>query len=234
MSKLTGKTAYVTGSGRGIGRAVALKLAQEGANIVINDLDENVARNVVAEIEALGSKAIAVTGSVTEDGFAERFINTGLERFGGVDIIVNNAGYTWDALIGKMSDEQFDAMIDVHVKAPFRILRAASHFIRASAKEEAERGEEVFRKVVNISSVAGTGGNIGQSNYSTAKSAVLGLTKTLAKEWGRSRVNVNCVAFGLIGTRLTEAVEEKQQVEIDGNTIELGIPAKVAKVDWTD
>ena len=229
MKKLEGKIAYVTGSGRGIGRAVALKLASEGASLVVNDLDAQPAQQVVTEIQNLGSEAIAVNGSVTSSDFAGRFIQSGLDRFGGIDIIVNNAGYTWDSMIGKMSDEQFDAMIDVHVKAPFQILRAASDFIRSSAKAEAEAGQEEFRRVVNISSVAGTGGNVGQANYSSAKSAVLGLTKAMSKEWGPSKVNVNCVAFGLIETRLTEAVEEKQRVEIDGNQIELGIPAKVAQ-----
>ena len=227
MSKLTGKVAYVTGSGRGIGRAVALKLASEGASVVVNDLDEAPANDVVDEITSAGGKALAVVGSVTEDGFAERFINAGIDTFGGVDIIVNNAGYTWDSMIHKMSDEQFDAMIDVHLKAPFQILRAASGFIRNAAAEEAAEEREVVRKVVNISSVAGTGGNIGQANYSSAKSGVIGLTKSLAKEWGRLKVNVNCVAFGFIATRLTEATDEKKSVTVDGNEVALGIPNKV-------
>lgn len=228
MSKLAGKTAYVTGSGRGIGRAVALKLASEGARVVVNDLDSEPAEEVVAAIRAAGGEAVAVVGSVTADGFAERFIATGMQSFGGIDIIVNNAGYTWDSMIGKMTDEQFDAMMDVHVKAPFRILRAAADPIRAAAKAEAEEGREIFRKVVNISSVAGVGGNIGQANYASAKSAVVGLTKTLAKEWGRLKVNVNCVAFGYIGTRLTEATEEKKQIVIGNARIDIGLPPKVA------
>lgn len=229
MTKLAEKTAYVTGSGRGIGRALALKLASEGASVVVNDMDAGPAQEVVAEIEQSGGKAVAVVGSVTEDGFAERFITTGIETFGGVDIIVNNAGYTWDAFIGKMTDEQFDAMIDVHLKAPFRILRAASGFIRKAAEAEAAEGREVFRKVVNISSVAGTGGNPGQTNYSSAKSGILGMTKTLAKEWGRMKVNVNCVAFGYIETRLTEASDEKKQIDVNGNAIPVGIPSKMAR-----
>lgn len=229
MSKLAGKTAYVTGSGRGIGRAVALKLAAEGARVVVNDLDSDPAEEVVAAIRARGGEAVAVVGSVTAEEFPERFISTGLETFGGIDIIVNNAGYTWDSMIGKMSDEQFDAMMDVHVKAPFRILRAAADPIRKAAKAEAEEGREVFRKVVNISSVAGVSGNIGQANYSSAKSAVVGLTKSLAKEWGRLKVNVNCVAFGYIGTRLTEATEEKKQITVGNNRIDIGLPPKVAQ-----
>lgn len=229
MQELAGKTAYVTGSGRGIGRAVALKLASRGAAVVVNDLDAEPAEAVVAEIRAMGGKAVAVPGSVTADGFAETFIQTGIDSFGGVDIIVNNAGYTWDALIGKMTDQQFDAIMDVHVKAPFRILRAASAFIREASAAEAAEGREVFRKVVNISSVAGTGGNAGQANYSSAKSAVLGLTRTLAKEWGRMKVNVNCVAFGYIETRLTEATDDKKQIEVQGEKIAVGIPSKVAR-----
>ena len=227
MRKLDEKVAYVTGSGRGIGRAVALKLASEGARLVVNDLDKEPADEVVAEIRAAGGEAVAVVGSVTEVGFAARFINTGIETFGGVDIIVNNAGYTWDSMIHKMSDDQFDAMIDVHLKAPFQILRAASEFIRNAAAEETAESREVFRKVVNISSVAGTGGNVGQANYSSAKSGVIGLTKTLAKEWGRLKVNVNCVAFGFIDTRLTEATDDKKTIVIEGNEVAIGIPKKV-------
>ncbi|MFC4272715.1 SDR family oxidoreductase [Sneathiella chungangensis] len=227
MKKLTGKVAYVTGSGRGIGRAVALKLAREGANVVVNDLDQEPAEEVVGAINAIGGKAIAVVGSVTDEGFGDKFISSGLEAFGGIDIIVNNAGYTWDAHVHKMSDEQFDAMIDVHLKAPFRIMRAASPYIRAQADKEAIEGREVFRKIVNISSIAGTGGNVGQINYSSAKSGVLGMTKTMAKEWGRLKVNVNCVAFGFIRTRLTEATNEKKTIVVEGNEVGIGIPEKL-------
>ncbi|MDF2366872.1 SDR family NAD(P)-dependent oxidoreductase [Sneathiella sp.] len=227
MSKLQGKVAYVTGSGRGIGREVALKLAREGAKVVVNDLDAEPAEEVVSAIKANGGEAIAVPGSVTEASFAENFINAGIDAFGGVDIIVNNAGYTWDALVHKMSDEQFDAMIDVHLKAPFQIIRAASGFIRAQADKEAAEGREVFRKIVNISSIAGTGGNAGQINYSSAKSGVLGMTKTMAKEWGRLKVNVNCVAFGFIQTRLTEATNEKKTIVVEGNEVGIGIPEKL-------
>lgn len=227
MSKLDGKAAYITGSGRGIGQELALKLAQEGANIVVNDLEAEAAQETVDMIKDIGADAIAVVGSVTDDGFAEKFIQSGIDAFGGVDIIINNAGYTWDSLIGKMSDKQFDAMLDVHLKAPFRILRAASEFFKTSAKQEALEGREVFRKVVNISSIAGTGGNVGQANYSSAKSGVLGLTKSLAKEWGRYKVNVNCVAFGFIETRLTQAAEQKKVLNIEGNQVEVGLPPKV-------
>lgn len=226
--KLKGKTAYVTGAGRGIGRAVALKLAEEGANIVLNDLDREPADEVTQAISALGGTTLPVVGSVTEEGFADHFVQQGLEVFGDIDIIVNNAGYTWDAFIANMSDAQFDAMIDVHVKAPFRVLRAAAPYIRQRAEAEAARGEEVFRKVVNVSSIAGLGGNPGQANYAAGKAAVVGLTKTLAKEWGRFKVNVNCAAFGFIETRLTETRDTKEQVIVDGNAVGVGIPKAAA------
>jgi 3-oxoacyl-[acyl-carrier protein] reductase len=161
---------------------------------------------------------------VTEPDFPERFVAAALDAFGGVDIIVNNAGYTWDNVIQKMTDDQFDAILDVHLRAPFRILRAASGFIRDAAKREAAEGRERFRKVVNISSVSGTVGNAGQANYSAAKAGVIGLTRALAKEWGRYRVNVNAVAFGLIETRLTTApAHGGATIDIEGRTIPVGI-----------
>lgn len=224
MSKLQGKVAIISGSGRGIGRALALKLAGDGAQVVVNDLDSASAEETVAAIKAMGGKAVACVGSVTEADFGDRFVATALQNFGGLDIIVNNAGYTWDNVIHKMSDEQFDAMLDVHVKAPFRILRAAAEPIRAFAKKEAEEGREVFRKVVNISSVAGLQGNAGQVNYSSAKAALTGMTKTLCREWGRYKVNVNCVAFGFIKTRLTQPLSGDQAtIDIKGREINVGV-----------
>ncbi|ASC67136.1 3-oxoacyl-ACP reductase [Achromobacter denitrificans] len=224
MSKLTGKSAIVTGSGRGIGREVALKLASEGASVVVNDLDADPAHEVVERIRALGGVAVPCVGSVTATDFAERVVGTAVEQFGGIDIVVNNAGYTWDNVIQKMTDEQWYAILDCHLTAPFRILRAAYPVISAAAKAEAAEGREVFRKVVNISSIA-AGGNVGQSNYSTAKSGILGLTKTLAREWGRLKVNVNAVAFGHIETRLTAplAGAESKTVNIEGREIRVGI-----------
>ena len=225
MGKLAGKVAIISGSGRGIGRALALKLASEGANVVVNDLDAGPAAETVAAIKAAGGKAVACVGNVTAEDFGERFVKMAIDTFGGLDIIINNAGYTRDAVIQKQTDEQFQSMLDVHVLAPFRILRAAAEPIRLMAKEEAAAGREVIRKVVNISSMAGTNGNAGQVNYSSAKSALVGMTKTLSKEWGRYKVCVNCVAFGFIETRLTKAMDDPEtQIEIEGKTIQAGVP----------
>ncbi len=224
MKKLEGKVALVSGSGRGIGREIARKLASEGARVVINDLDDAPVREAVSELESIGAEAVACVGSVTDADFGTRFVKTALETYGGVDIIVNNAGYTWDSVIQKMTDEQWYAMIDVHVTGPFRILRAAADFLRAQARKEAGEGLEVFRKVVNVSSTSGLMGNPGQANYSAAKAGIIGLTKALSKEWGRYRVNVNSVAFGLIKTRLTDAAAgDGATIDVAGNTIKVGI-----------
>ena len=230
MGKLDGKVALVSGSGRGIGREVALKLASEGAYIVINDLDAEPAAETQAAIEAAGGKAVICLGSVTAVDFADRFVRTAMDAFGGLDIIVNNAGYTWDSVVQKMTDEQWYAMIDVHLTAPFRILRAAAPIIRELAKKDAEAGIENFRKVVNISSLAGVCGNAGQINYAAGKAGILGMTKTMAKEWGRFKVNVNAVAFGFIRTRLTEATAGTgASVEIEGRKIKVGMSADLVK-----
>jgi 3-oxoacyl-[acyl-carrier protein] reductase len=228
--KLEGQVALVSGSGRGIGREIALKLASEGARVVINDLDAEPAQRTVADIVAAGGQAVACAGSVTEAGFAERFVGTALENYGGLDIIVNNAGYTWDNVVQKMSDEQWEAMLAVHLTAPFRVLRAAAQFIREASKREAEEGRDVFRKVVNISSTSGVYGNAGQANYAAAKAGINGLTKAMAKEWGRYKVNVNSVAFGLIRTRLTEAdASAGATINVQGNEIRVGVNPQILK-----
>lgn len=221
--KLEGKVALITGSGRGIGRSIALKLAAEGARVVVNDLDEAPALEVVEAIRQAGGQAVACVGSVTAPDFAERFVGTAVSEFKGLDIIVNNAGYTWDNVVQKMTDEQWYAMMDVHLTAPFRILRAAQPVIRALSKQEKDAGQIVVRKVVNISSVAGLFGNAGQTNYSTAKAGITGMTQTLAKEWGRMNVTVNCVAYGFIKTRLTVSAESDSTANIDGRDIKVGV-----------
>jgi 3-oxoacyl-[acyl-carrier protein] reductase len=225
--KLAGKVAIVSGSGRGIGRATALKLATEGACVVVNDMDPDPARSVVEEIQKSGGTAAACIGSVTEQAFADRFVSAAYDEFGRLDIIVNNAGYTWDGVIQKMTDEQFDAMLDVHLRAPFRILRAASGPWREAAKREAEEGREVFRKVVNVTSTSGVHGNAGQVNYAAGKAGIIGITKTLAREWGRYKVNVNAVGFGYIVTRMTQAVEGGlRTLDIGGRQLPAGIPTR--------
>ena len=220
---LDGKVALVSGSGRGIGRAIALKFAAQGARLVVNDLDAAPAEEVAAEIRAAGGQAVVCAGSVTAPDFAERFIGSAVNSYQGLDIIVNNAGYTWDNVIQKMNDEQWYAILDCHLTAPFRILRAAQPVIRKLSKAEQEAGRPVVRKVVNISSVAGVFGNAGQANYAAAKAGIVGLTQTLAKEWGRMNVTVNAVAYGLIKTRLTVSANEGATENIDGRDIKVGV-----------
>jgi len=225
VKKLEGKVALVTGSGRGIGQAIALKLASEGARVVVNDIDSAPAEESIRKIEELGSDAAACVGDVTATDFGARMVKTALDSFGAIDIIVNNAGYAWDSVVQKMTDEQWYAMIDVHATAPFRILRAASDYFRDAAKKDKEAGRTVNRKVVNISSIAGMFGNAGQTGYSAAKAAVIGITRTLAKEWGRYNVNVNCVAFGLIQTRMTVAIGAGEaSARVGEREIRMGVP----------
>ena len=209
MALLAGKVAIITGSGRGIGRAAAELFAREGARVVVNDMDEAPAREAAEALRGLGGEAAVCAGSVTEAGFPERLIQTALAAFGRLDIIVNNAGFTWDAVIHKMTDEQWDAILDLHLKAPFRIIRAAAPSLRETAKAEAAAtGRAACRKIINVSSTSGVAGNAGQANYSAAKMGVVGLTKTLAKEWGQFNITVNAVAYGFIDTRLTQDKEK--------------------------
>jgi len=224
---LDGKAAIVTGSARGIGRATAELLAENGARVVINDLDADVAEQAAGEIQG---ETTVFAGDLTQPGVPDELVKKALDDFGQIDIIVNNAGYTWDGVVHKMTDEQFQAMLDIHLIAPFRIVRAAAPYLRDAAKKEKEAGEEVFRKIVNVSSISGTMGNAGQANYSSAKSAVVGLTKTLAKEWGQFKINVNAVAFGFVETRLTAAKEGAETIERGGEKIQLGIPEQMRQM----
>ena len=224
MAVLEGRAALITGSGRGIGRAAAALLVEHGASVLVNDLDAEAAERAASE---LGERAVAFAGNVVEHGVAEAMVARAVEAFGRLDIVVNNAGYTWDGVIHRMTDEQFQAMLDVHTVAPFRVLRAAAPHMRDAAKAELEAGgTPIFRKVVNVSSISGLMGNAGQVNYAAGKAGLIGLTKTLAREWGQFLINVNAVAFGFVETRLTAAKEDAGTLEIDGREIALGIPAQ--------
>jgi 3-oxoacyl-[acyl-carrier protein] reductase len=221
---LVGKSAIVTGSGRGIGRSIAKLFADHGASVVINDLDAEVAETTAREITDAGGRAVVCDGSVTDAQFPDRLVKTAVDAFGGIDILVNNAGYTWDAVIQNMTDEQWYAMIDVHLTAPFRIIRAATPYMREVAKKEISEGRRVHRKIINVSSTSGVAGNPGQVNYSAGKMGIVGVTKTMAKEWGRFNINVNAVAYGFIETRLTQAKEKQEKINVGGKEVELGIP----------
>ncbi len=222
--RLVDKVAIVTGSGRGIGREIALKLAGDGARLVVNDIDDAPALETVAAIQGMGGEAMAFVGDVAAPDFGERIVARTLERYGDIHIIVNNAGYIWNTTIQKNTDEQWYAMLDVHVTAPFRLLRAAAEHIRAAARQEQAEGRVVVRKVVNISSISGIYGAATQVSYAAAKSAVVGITRTLCKEWGRYNVNVNAVAFGLIATRLTQKWEGgKASIDVGGREFNVGL-----------
>src|SRR5437773_2919932 len=221
MKVLEDKVAIVTGSARGIGRATAELLSEHGAKVLINDLDGDVAEQTASEIDG---DTLVFAGDLTGEGVPDQLVQKVIDEWGKVDILVNNAGYTLDAPIHKMSDEWFQKMLDIHSVVPFRMCRAVAPHMREPAKKEREDGREVFRKIVNVSSISGTMGNAGQANYSSGKSAVVGLTKTLAKEWGQFKINVNAVAFGFIETRLTAAKEDSNVMEIGGEKVQHGIP----------
>jgi 3-oxoacyl-[acyl-carrier protein] reductase len=236
MNQLDGKIAIVTGSGRGIGQQIALRLARDGADIVVNDLDDAPAAETVRLVEALGRRAVTCNGDVTAPDFGERIIQTAGEQLGGVHILVNNAGYTLDSVIQKMTDEQWYAILDVHATAPFRIMRAFAKHIRAVVPTEQAAGHRIVRKVVNISSGSGVLGNAGQINYSAAKAALIGMTKTMAKEWGRYTVTVNCVAFGMIDTRLTKPLADGDSgtIDVKGHAVKVGLrPERIAPLNNT-
>jgi 3-oxoacyl-[acyl-carrier protein] reductase len=227
MGVLDGKAAIVTGSARGIGRATAELLSEHGAKVLINDLDGDVAEQASSEIA--GETAV-FAGDLTKPGAPDQLVQTAVDAFGQIDIVVNNAGYTIDAPVHKMTDEHFQAMLDIHTVVPFRVIRAAAPHLREPAKSEREEGREVFRKIVNVSSTSGTFGNAGQANYSAGKAGVVGLTKTIAKEWGQFKVNVNAVAFGFIDTRLTQAKVDENTMEIGGEQVQLGIPEQMRQM----
>lgn len=220
------QVAVITGAGRGIGYATAKLFAEYGAKVVINDYDADVASQAEKELRGMGYEVVAVPGDVTDPSYPERLMKTTVDTFGKINILVNNAGYTWDGMLHKMTDKQFMAMLEVHNVAPFRLIRAASPYMREVAKQEKAEGKiPEPRCIVNVSSLSGLHGNIGQANYSTAKSGIIGLTKTVAKEWGPFGIRCNAVAFGFIETRLTQDQETGEQIEVEGEKIQLGIPS---------
>jgi 3-oxoacyl-[acyl-carrier protein] reductase len=231
MGLLEGKIAILTGSGRGIGAAAARLFAEHGAAVVVSDLDPEPAQETASAIQQAGGKAIVVAGDVTDPAFPKQLISTTIDSFGGLDIIVNNAGYTWDGVIQNMTDKQWYAMIDVHLTAPFRILREAAGYLRETAKQEqAAHGRANPRKIINVSSVSGVYGNAGQVNYSAAKAGIVGVTRTIAKEWGRFNIQANAVCYGFIETRLTAPKESGQVTQRDGEEIALGVPDQMRQM----
>lgn len=220
MKSLEGKVAIITGSGRGIGRATALRLAAGGANIVVNDVDAEPAHETEQAIRDAGSEAASMIGSVASAEVSAALVETAITRWGRLDILVNNAGVTRDAMLHRMTDEQYDLVMDVIVRGSFHCIRAAAPYLREAAKKDHAAGRSVHRKIVNVSSITGIHGAVGNANYATAKAAVIGLTKAVAREWAPYLVNCNAVAPGIIDTRMTAVREE---VGVPG----LGIPAAV-------
>jgi len=230
LGLLDGKSAIITGSARGIGRAAAELFCSEGAQVLINDLDGDVAEQASNEID--GETAV-FAGDLTKADTPVDLVKAGIDAFDKIDIIVNNAGYTWDGVVHKMTDEQFQAMLDIHTVVPFKVIRAIAPSWREAAKKEAEAGEEYFRKILNVTSISGTMGNAGQANYSSGKAGVTGLTKTIAKEWGSFKINCNAVAFGFVETRLTQAKEKGETIEAAGESgeqVALGIPEQLRQM----
>jgi 3-oxoacyl-[acyl-carrier protein] reductase len=219
---LQGKTAIVTGGGRGIGRAIVQLLTSAGANVLASDLDREALMETQSSVRDPNLFA-SIPGNLTDSEFPQQIVDAALERFHSIDIVVNCAGFSWDSVIQKTSDEQFQAMLDIHVVAPFRLLRAASGYLRETAKKEIAAGQRVMRKIVNITSISGTDGNAGQAGYGAGKAGVIGLTKTLAKEWGRYNINVNAVGFGLIQTRMTQPLKPEGKINMGGKDIPIGV-----------
>jgi len=215
---LAGQVAIITGAAQGIGRSAAIIFAKEGAKVVVSDLDEKKAQVVVEEITSFGGDAIAVGGDVGADDFPKRILDATIGKYGKLNHIVNNAGFTYDKMLHTMPDDAWDVIMKIHVRAPFRLIRAAAPYMRI-------KGNTENRSIINVSSTSGLHGNVGQLNYAAAKSAVTGFTKTIAKEWGPFGVRANTVAFGLVLTRLTAAKEAGASIEIDGKKVELGIPS---------
>ncbi|KAH9487314.1 3-oxoacyl-[acyl-carrier-protein] reductase FabG [Psilocybe cubensis] len=215
---LAGEVAIITGAGQGIGRSTAILFAKEGAKVVISDIDAKRLESVEGEIKAAGGEVLSVAGDVGADDFPKKIVDATVQKWGKINHIINNAGFTFDKMLHTTPDETFDIIMKIHVRAPFRLIRQAAPYFRL--KPEAREN----RSIINVSSTSGLHGNVGQANYAAAKAAVIGLTKTIAKEWGPFGVRANTIAFGLIHTRLTAPKEAGVTIEIDGKKVALGVP----------
>ena len=222
---LAGKTAVITGAARGIGAATATLFAREGARLVLTDLDQQPLSDTAAALSASGAEVVTIAGDVTDPDFPRTTLELSEKAFGTPDILVNNAGFTWDAIFHKMEQKQWDAILAVHLTAVYRMMQTIGGAMREKAKAELEGNSPALaRKIINLSSISGTDGNPGQANYSAAKAGVIGLTKTVAKEWGRFNIYVNAVAFGWIDTRLTRDRGQNESIQHGDEKISLGIP----------
>jgi 3-oxoacyl-[acyl-carrier protein] reductase len=219
------QVALITGAGRGIGASTAKLFGRHGCAVVVNDLDASAAEDVRCAIAAAGGRASVCIGDVTADGFADRLVSHAIREFGQLNHVVNNAGFCWDSMVHKMSDEAWDSVLACHGRGPFRLLRAAAPHLRGPAKAELDAGLPLSpRSVINVTSTSGLHGNPGQANYAFAKAGLVGLTKTLAREWGPLGIRCNAVAFGLISTRLTGAAGAGGSVKVGGHDVPQGLP----------
>ena len=230
---LENKIAIVTGAARGIGNATVELLVTYGARVLMTDIDGDALTEASAGIRKKDDQVAVLTGDVTDSCFPEKVVNATLERFGGLDILINNAGYPWPNPVHEMTDQQWRAMLDCHLTAPFQIIRAAAGVLLDAAKKESAAGSVRPRKIVNVSSVAGTRGLAGAANYAAAKAGILGLTKSLAREWAPFNIQANAVAFGQIATRITGPVEDGVKIRRNDTDIPLGIPSQFRKV-WSE
>ncbi len=221
MLQLEDRVAIVTGAARGIGRATVELLVAAGARVVAADRD---AGELALAVAAHGDRVEAVVVDLLSPTGPEDLVAAAIDRWGELDVVVNNAGFTWDAPLHRTDDDQWDAMLAIHATVPFKVLRAAAPHLREPAKREQAEGVERFRKVVNVTSTSGPMGTATQANYAAGKAAVVGLTKSLAKEWGPLRINVNAVAFGAIDTRLTAAQSDDNTTRVGDRDVQLGVP----------
>ena len=223
LGRLEGKVAVITGAGRGIGRATAVRFAQEGAAVVVNDVDPDPAEETAQLVKEAGAEAALSTDNTVELDDARQMMERAASQFGKIDIVVNNAGITRDRTFHNLDDETWNFVLDVNLKTAFHTSLAAMPYLREPAKKERqEQGQPAYhRKIAFTTSTAFLTGNAGQANYTAAKGAIVGLTRSLARELGPFHINVNAVAPGFIETRLTKAKQEGE---------DLGIPEQIRQM----